>query len=80
MKFMDSLVKDDYSFHNIPPPQKGCLGQLDDFMSYRSKVIGQDFCENLEAHIEEANRSILMNFQCLCTLWQQNNSTKVKAK
>jgi hypothetical protein len=73
-------MKNNYLLHNIPTRQKGRLGRLDNLVGYRCEPVCQHFCENFEAHIKEANRPVLLDFQCLRTRWQQNNSVEVEAK
>jgi hypothetical protein len=77
---VDSFMKDNHSLHNIPTRQKSRLGRLDNLVGYRCEPVCQHLCENLEAHIKEVNGSVLLNFQRLCTLRQQNNRAKVATK
>jgi hypothetical protein len=80
MHLVYSFMKNNHSLHNIPTRQKSRLGQLDNLVGYRCESVCQYFCENLEAHIKEVDVPILLNFQRLYTLWQQNDRAEVEAK
>jgi hypothetical protein len=77
---MNCFIENNNPLHDISSWRKGRLGRLDNPLSNRCEPISQYFCEDLKANVLEANRSILLNFLCLGTFRQQNDSAKIEAK
>jgi hypothetical protein len=69
MKFMDGLVWNNNTFHDIPTRHEGSLCWAHHRPCYFIQPVSPNFSKNLETNVEDTNRSILLNLSGILNFW-----------
>jgi hypothetical protein len=66
---MNGFVKYNNPFKDITTRHKSCFGGAHNFVCYMAYSICENFSNDFERNIKEANRYVVLDFICIIFLW-----------